>query len=245
MAIVPDVVGFQKGSATLRLNNAGFYKIEFNAVRNGSKIANHGSVQTQRPEAGEEYDVNEPVTINVYEVPSQQVVKRVSVPLEKLPFMTTDGKYYLRYRVVSESGVSTSEWSPVSVLSASKLEDIIRIAQGSELIVPISITSDGSSMFINWEIPEALKNTTFDAYIAWSEDDEDWTDWQFVTTTTANNFSAKIPDEYKTTNVLEPKYFKTYIQIPTKIKMISEYARLVESLAISTRPAVIDGGTVA
>jgi hypothetical protein len=242
MVAVPDVTGLQKGAAVELLSTFGFTKVAFNAVRRGSKLNNHGSVQSQFPSPGTDYPTSNTVTIDVFEVPTQQVIKKVTVPLEKLPYMTSDGKYYLRYRVVSESGGSTSEWSPVSVLAGKKLEEIIKPPGGDAYLeIGISITSDDQSMFINWEIPPVIKNVTFDAHISWSLDGETWTDWQFATTTTANNFSAKIPEEYRTTDVLNPKYFRTFIQLPTKLKEISEYAKLVQSQPVSTRPSVSDG----
>jgi hypothetical protein len=235
MAIVPDVVGLLKGDALSVLKLAGFTNVSVNSVRYAAKIANRGTIQNQSV-IGFTASLADPILITAYEVLSQQVTKRVEIPLEDQPYMTDDGKYYLRYRVVSESGVSTSEWSPVSVLEGKPLSEIFIINAN------ITITSDDYSMFVNWEIPETIKNTTFDVYISWSLDGlTGWTDWSFGATTTGKSFSVKIPAEYRTINVSTPHYMKAWIQIPTKQKNTSTFAKIGESIATSTRPAVTDG----
>lgn len=237
MAIVPDVVGLLKGDALSVLKLAGFTNVSVNSVRYAAKIANHGTIQNQSV-VGFTASLADPILITAYEVLSQQVTKRVEIPLEDQPYMTDDGKYYLRYRIVSESGVSTSEWSPVSVLTGSKISDIL-----GDTVVEISISSDDSSIFANWEIPAVIKNTTFDCYVRWSLDDVDWTAWSFVNTTTASNFSVKIPDAYKTTDISNPRYVQIWVQLPTKTKVVSEYAKLVVSDSVTTKPIVVDGGS--
>ena len=251
MAIVPDVVGLQKDVAIAAIVAAGLVA-ESTSVKSGSKINNHGVVQSQLPTFERDPDTGQPipktvadgsvVNINVFEVPSQQVLRKIVIPLEKLPYMTADGKYYLRYRVRSESGVSTSEWSPVSTLTGKKISDIL--LENGVSSVPITVTSDDFSIFVNWEIPSILKNITFDGHVRWSADGTTWTDWEFVTTTTANNFSVKIPEEYRTSDISDPNYVMLWIQLPTKVKEISEYAKLVVSDATSTKPEVVDGGII-
>lgn len=241
MAIVPDVVGLSKGDAISVLKLVGFTNISVNSVRYAAKVANHGTIQQQSLAAGSTASLSDPILITAYEVLSRQVVKRVEIPLEDQPYMTDDGKYYLRYRVVSESGVSTSEWSPVAVLTGNKLSEIL--ADNGVSTVDLSISSDDASIFVNWEIPAILKNTTFDGYARWSEDDVSWTPWQFVNTTTASNFSVKIPEVYKTTDILNPKYVQIWVQLPTKTKVVSEYAKLVASDSVTTKPIVVDGGS--
>jgi hypothetical protein len=234
MAIVPNVVGMLKGDAISALNEAGFTNISVNSVRYAAKVANHGSIQSQNI-VGATSSLSDEIVITAYEVLSNQVIKRVTVPLENQPYMTDDGKYYLRYRVVSESGISTSEWSPVAVLVGKPILDII----GTE--ISITISSDDFSMNVNWDIPDTLRNSTFQAYVKWSLDGETWSGWEFAATVTGKTFSVKIPEQYKTTNVLEPHYMKAWIQIPTKEQSVSEFAKIGESLAVSTRPTVTDG----
>jgi hypothetical protein len=307
MAIVPNVVGMLKGDAISALKIAGFTSISVNSVRYAAKVANHGTIQGQNI-VGFTPNLSDEIIITAYEVLSRQVIKKVEIPLEDQPYMTDDGKYYLRYRVVSESGISTSEWSPVAVLVGRPILDII----GTE--VSITISSDDFSMNVNWDIPDTLKNTTFDGYARWDgkivsvvdslvnsqaaktieveydhnlvpgdtttlghdgvyaeipviglveispgvyhtkkflvadfsgfpyvPGDRVRTAWEFVATTTANNLLVKIKDGHRTTNVLQPNYAQIWIQIPTRQKIVSEFAKIGESVFVSTRPTVTDG----
>ena len=68
----------------------------------------------------------------------EMTVKKVTIEKKQLPPLSTDGKYLLRYRIISEDKNRTSHWSPIYSLDAT---DYIEQVSASLEITNTNITA--------------------------------------------------------------------------------------------------------
>jgi hypothetical protein len=88
---------------------------------------------------------------------NNETSKKVRILRKDLPNATIDGKYVLRYRVVSEDKVKTSQWSPIHSIVAKTTTELI----GTNNVSSTAI-SDGTGIRISWDVPDGLGVDTFD-----------------------------------------------------------------------------------
>jgi hypothetical protein len=83
-------------------------------------------------------------------------VKKVTIEKKDLPPLSPDGKYLLRYRIISEDKNRTSHWSPVYGLNASSfIEDVSGDLQMSS-----------SSLAVTAVWGESRWNASYDIFIS-------------------------------------------------------------------------------
>lgn len=85
-------------------------------------------------------------------------IKKVIVQTTNLPVLSSNGNYYMRYRIISDTKKVTSAWSPIYELTPN---NISTITGGSVLY---KYDSDNSNIYLNWNIPTALTNASFDVF---------------------------------------------------------------------------------
>lgn len=120
-------------------------------------------------------------------------MQKAIVPKESLPPISSDGKYYFRYRAVSENKKLISDWSRVHSVSGKLVKDILGYADAG-VFLEIVATEDG--MTISWDLPVELQNTTYDVFVKWSTDNgATYTpEWILLSTVKVNTaYATKYP----------------------------------------------------
>lgn len=166
-------------------------------------------------------------------------IQKVVFPANRLPYSSSDGHYYIRYRIITESQDVFSSWSPKFKVPVVSISDIVTQAYNSNE----TITSDGQNLTLHWDLPTNINLDTFDIYAKWSDQTDeptlgDWSfiDWEYVNTVRGN--SATIPI------FPESRYVRLWVQVPTNQKNTSSAAKLFESdTAFINQVQSVDGGT--
>ena len=183
-------------------------------------------------------------------------IQKFQVPADVLPLPWSDGKFYLRYRMITEDGAVTSDWS--SVYDVDTLNNELGLGDYGGQIVqaePYSIyinaspTNDSLKMLLEWDsltVSQYL-NVKFDLFVKWSYDTENpaYGEWVYAGTTSANS-------HYVTTNIDEvfgrATFAKVRLQIASQDNLISENLLIHETseyIDISTTyVSDIDGGVI-
>ena len=168
-------------------------------------------------------------------------MQQAIVPKNGLPTISPDGKYFLRYRVVSEDGVARSNWSNIYSVTGNSVADLVDV----DTEIKLSIVADQIGMNIAWSMPDRVKDETFDVFIAWaySKDYADfpvYEDWAYAQTVKSNASYANTP--------ADALYMKARIQISSTQNSVSDTLLLVQSEAdanglvgVSTKAAIVGG----
>lgn len=174
-------------------------------------------------------------------------IKKVIVSKENLPIITTDGKFYLRYRVVSEDKTLLSAWSNKFEITGKKIQNIVNTTSIQEP----NLIATTTGMAVSWDLPGDLNKEVFDLFVKWSYDNEDTYDvaWTYVGTVSSNSTYVQIA--YNTDSIpTRATHAKTRVQIESLKKIASditaekEYVLIAESVTgVSTVPK-LDGGTI-
>lgn len=164
-------------------------------------------------------------------------IKKATVLGESLPPIivrngTDVGKYYLRFRVMSEDRLRRSAYSPINIVDA---DDV----SGQSL--EYQYYSDASSFRINWTVPESIQQTRFDVYARWSNSTPTGA-YAFVGTVAGAQATLQIPAT-NSANV------QIRIQVETNPHIINSPATVFETGVLSTAQTnitvtQIDGGSV-
>ena len=113
-------------------------------------------------------------------------IQKVTVSKTELPKITKDGKYYVRYRIVSDDGNKTSSWSPKyaiqkdPVSSTDPTDYTILNPEGTtpaKYEVVSLAKSHGKTFDVSWkinnvetdliEIPKPIEGISYDSYVRW------------------------------------------------------------------------------
>jgi hypothetical protein len=163
---------------------------------------------------------------------TDEVVKKVRILRKDLPNATIDGTYVVRYRVVSDDLLKTSQWSSFHTITAKTVEELLGVGYS----VTHTVISDGTGMRISWDIPEGLGADTFDVYIAWGTSTPVTDTVTYFTTVSGNSVYATIPAGMQ--------YVKALVQLPTYPKQLFAAFKVFESDSVSTEQLGFDGGTI-
>lgn len=188
-------------------------------------------------------------------------IQKFQVPSDVLPLVWSDGKFYLRYRIITEDGAVTSDWSniydintqidylPEEFLYYGTYGTQVITASGGEIVIAASPTTDNLKMLLEWNPAKDVifPNLKYDVFVKWAYDsvptyDSDWT---YAGTTSATS-------HYITTNInissTRATFVKVRLQIATEDKEISDTVLLSETSSsenISTTYVLdIDGGVI-
>lgn len=178
-------------------------------------------------------------------------IQKFSVSSNEFPLIFSDGSYHVRYKIVTQNGIISSDWSDVYqiFINDTALSTTANFILGTQAItLNLSPTYDSVGMLIKWD---AIKNSSFsnikyDVYLKWSYNesgssyDADWT--------YAGEYSSA---ECYITVPTGPQayYLKARIQIATHDKIIADNVKLIESSdGVSTiyvaSTGNVDGGVI-
>ncbi len=188
-------------------------------------------------------------------------IQKFQVPADVLPLPWSDGSFYLRYRIITEDGAVTSDWSNIygidtqiavaeseSLTSQTYGEQVI-LASGGNVTINASPTSDNLKMLLEWNsvIDTIFPNLKFDIFVKWAYDsvptyDSDWT---YVGTSSETS-------HYITTNIdissNRATFVKVRLQVATQDKEISSTVLVSETSSLdnisTTYVNDIDGGVI-
>ena len=145
-------------------------------------------------------------------------IQKIVTSYNKIPYSTSDGFYYVRYRVITESKDIFSSWSPKYKIAVVPISSIV----GSGYNPNASVISDGDTIRLTWSIPANVDLTTFDIYAKWSTQsqppsNEEWSviDWKYVATTQGNNISITIPGDTNQCTISGVTYGATTVTYTT------------------------------
>lgn len=118
------------------------------------------------------------------------VTKQVVIPKEDLPASHIDGRYVIRFRVVSSDGLKSSAWFSPQTISIPVSN--VGLATGG------SIIADSVGVNIGWKVDGLNAKSSFDIYLAWTNGGIT-SDYVYAGTVQSNTYYALIP--YGATNV--------------------------------------------
>jgi hypothetical protein len=171
-------------------------------------------------------------------------IKKVIVSKENLPIITTDGKFYLRYRIVSEDKSLLSAWSNKFEITGKTIQSIV----GTENIQEPNLIATAAGMAVSWDLPGDLNKEVFDLFVKWSYDDETTYDdvWTYVGTVSSNSTYVQIAYD----GTIKATHAKARVQIESLKKIASdvtaekEYVLIAESITGVSTKQKLDGGTI-
>lgn len=162
-------------------------------------------------------------------------IQQVITSYNKIPYSTSDGFYYVRYRVITESKDIFSSWSPKYKIAVVPISSIV----GSNYNPNTIISSDGGSIKIIWSIPSNINLSTFDIYAKWSTQkdaptNEQWSmvDWEYIATTQSNSASIGIPEDTNQctiTNITHDDTTVTYTTAETHKLAVDDWVTIYET----------------
>jgi hypothetical protein len=180
-------------------------------------------------------------------------IQKFEVPADVLPLIWSNGKFYLRYRIITEDGAVTSDWSNLydvnTEVGTGSYGTQVLNANVSSIYINASPTSDNLKMLLEWNSITSTKfaNISFDLFVKWAYDsvptyDSDWT---YAGTTSATS-------HYITTNIdgggNRATYVKVRLQVASQDKAVSDTVLLDQTsdlVNISTTYVLdIDGGVL-
>lgn len=145
-------------------------------------------------------------------------IKKVVIPKSELPAVNGQtSTYNLRYRVISEDKNRVSHWSKVYNVSANPIATI-----------PYTTSVSNSNKLITcvWTPDASLGISSYDVYAKWvGNSPESQYAWQYVDTTSVNNYSFVFPTTITTPlgGTENPKKIIIAVQRPTYPKEKENY----------------------
>jgi hypothetical protein len=114
---------------------------------------------------------------------TNQVIKKITIPRSQITSVSPDGKYYLRYRVVSAGNSRTSHWSQVFVLDGGSLTNNLNT---------VTQVVSASAVSASWNIINTLNVIEYDVYVAYGTG-SGLTGFEYYATTAVNNIYIPKP----------------------------------------------------
>ncbi len=144
-------------------------------------------------------------------------VKKAVYPGESLPLITSETKYLVRYRIVSDDGALKSQWSSLYELEGNDIQSLFGGASNS---LSATVSSDERYIFLQWEPVgvTVINSPEYDIFAQWSTDSvATWNvdDYEYIGTVSSNNFSVQIPSDLTT-------FGKFAVQLATQDKAITD-----------------------
>jgi len=145
-------------------------------------------------------------------------IQKIVTPYSKIPYSTSEGFYYVRYRVITESKDIFSSWSPKYRIAVVPVSSLV----GANYNPNTSIISDGDTIKLTWTLPANIDLTTFDVYAKWSTQlepptTEEWSQasWKYIATTQGNSVSVSIPADTNQSTISGVTYGATTVTYTT------------------------------
>jgi hypothetical protein len=171
-------------------------------------------------------------------------IQKIKVTGDSLPLITSNGKYFLRYRVVSSDGSLTSAWSTLYEFDGNQIPDFTGTETQADTLLA-TVNPDKISILLQWESigTTTTESALFDVFAKWSyaTDGSYAEDYSYKSTVSSTNFSIAIPSG--------ARFGSFVVQLATQDKAItsSTISSLgVGEVEISTSYVSpdIDGGTI-
>ena len=174
-------------------------------------------------------------------------IKKAIFSGNSLPAITSNSKYFVRYRMVSEDGSSKSQWSSIYELDGNTVQDFLGTVDPADTL-SATVSADSAYVLLQWEpIGSSVnKSSVFDVYAQWTTstiEPDPWlaSSYEYVATISSNNFSIKIPPA-KT-------YGSFIVQISTQDKVVPDTVPNVLSVGEVSSDLIydapdFDGGTI-
>jgi hypothetical protein len=172
-------------------------------------------------------------------------VKRAVFTTDVLPLITSDSKYYVRYRAVSDDGALTSQWSSFYEMTGNTIQDFTGEDTPADTL-SAQVSQDQRYIFLQWDTlgSTILKSSVFDVFSQWSSATiPTWStsDYEYVATVSSTNFSVPIPTG--------STYGKFVVQLATHDKIVNDTTILnlgLGEIALDTiyDAPDLDGGTI-
>jgi len=141
-----------------------------------------------------------------------EIIKKVVVAQNEIPPTgKVTGKFFVRYRIISEDKNRTSHWSPSYLLETTPLGEV------PHTVSPIA---ESNSVKTFWTPPGTLGLSLFDVYVRWNGGD-----WEYSVSISSTS--------YETAIIQDATSFQIAVQAPTKTKKRYESATLFESDPLS------------
>lgn len=171
-------------------------------------------------------------------------IQKIKVTGNSLPLINSDGKYFMRYRIVSNDGTLTSAWSTLYEFAGNTIPDFTGTSTQANTLLAI-VNPDRVSILLQWESigTTTTESALFDVFAKWSyaTDGSYGEDYSYKSTVSSTNFSIAIPSGATKGSFV--------VQLATQDKTITTTTILslgVGEVEISTNyiSPDIDGGTI-
>jgi len=162
-------------------------------------------------------------------------IQKIVTSYSKIPYSTSQGFYYVRYRVITESKDIFSSWSPKYKIAVVPVSSIV----GQSYDPRASVVADADTLKLTWSLPSNIELTTFDVYAKWSTQsepptNEQWStiNWEYVATTQGNSASIRVPEDLKQSTISGVSYNSntvTYTTVETHNLNVGEWVTIYET----------------
>jgi hypothetical protein len=129
---------------------------------------------------------------------ADEIVKKITIPRSEIQSVSSDGLYFLRYRVVSEDKTRASHWSQIYSLNGKSLNKDSSGTPYTQNI--ISLIQETNGISIAWGILNTLNTSSYDAYVRY--DDSTTSAWNGMSNTTATELTGFVATLSTTTNLV-------------------------------------------
>lgn len=162
-----------------------------------------------------------------------------TVQKTNLPYLDSENRYLVRYRIRTSDGNLSTAWSTVHRITKASISTTMGATTKD-----IEIKSHGKSFDASWKlnpVPEQVKDLPVDIYVKWDSEES----WRFVTTTSTNSFSVPIPEAYQSSaSEIHTASFMVHLATFAKDRQATDLETLVFiENNISTR-AIYDAGSI-
>ena len=110
---------------------------------------------------------------------ANEIVKKITIPRSEIESLSSDGYYFLRYRIVSEDKTRLSHWSQIYGVDGGNLQNASNI---------ISLLQEANGISIAWGVLNTLGVNNYDVYVRY--DDSSTSAWNGGTNLTATELTG-------------------------------------------------------
>jgi hypothetical protein len=110
---------------------------------------------------------------------ANEIVKKITIPRSEIESLSSDGFYFLRYRIISEDKTRLSHWSQIYGVDGGNLQNASNI---------ISLLQEDNGISIAWGVLNTLGINNYDVYIKY--DDSSTSAWNGGSNATATELTG-------------------------------------------------------
>jgi hypothetical protein len=122
---------------------------------------------------------------------ADEIVKKITIPRSQIESLSSDGFYFLRYRIVSEDKSLLSHWSQIYGVDGGNLQNASNI---------ISLIQEANGINIAWGILNTLGVNNYDVYVRY--DDSTTSAWNGGSNATATELTGFVATLSTGTNLV-------------------------------------------